>query len=370
MYIYNTKRPPCQEPDMPKPRRSHRTPSKPTSSRQIAAALLEEASRSGEGLTISEHELAARFKISRPTANRILSELSIRGQAFRSRGRSTFIRPAAAAPAGVIHYVIPDANAYDYYAFPDYYRVNLRFLRGILAAASRLRCVLNLTLVRPEAHVADLEALLAVGGPTPVFLVTASYQYEAFLETCRQRNLPTVSYSGVRPASGHGVRVEAVEPYRSLLGWFFSQGAREAVFLERRHARQQDSWKRETFLEAAGRLAIPHRVIDLSDAEKAPEALEAAWGQRPFDALVCDTDSIALRAGRALREAGRRIPEEVRLLGCDHAPEAAAFSPRFPSLDFPFEEIGEALVAQARDLFRDPAQARLEAAFPARPVIF
>lgn len=43
----------------------------------------------------------------------------------------------------------------------------------------------------------------------------------------------------------------------------------------------------------------------------------------PLDAVVCANDLIAIGAARALVESGRRIPEDVALVGCDDIAEAA-----------------------------------------------
>ncbi|MBN8217550.1 MAG: LacI family DNA-binding transcriptional regulator, partial [Spirochaetes bacterium] len=265
---------------------------------------------------------------------------------------------------------IPDANAFDHDAFPDHYRANFRLLRGIIAAATEARCVLNLTLVRPSMQEADLGALLCGGGPMPVLLVTADRQYAPLIELCRRRNLPLVVYSGAQAGEGHGVDLSAAGPYRSLLAWFFASGGKDAVFLDVFHATDQDEWKRAAFAETLGALGRAQRVLSLPDPRALAERLEACWKERPFDALVCGNDRLALEAGRTLRELGRRIPEEIRLLGYDRIPESEGFSPPFSSLDIPFEEIGAALVAQAQWLLLDPSRGARRATIPARPIIF
>jgi DNA-binding LacI/PurR family transcriptional regulator len=69
-----------------------------------------------------------------------------------------------------------------------------------------------------------------------------------------------------------------------------------------------------------------------------------------FDALVCANDLLAIGAGRALRERGLRIPEDVALVGFDDVPEAAWASPPLTSVAPDLE----ALVRTTLDLALDP----------------
>ncbi len=59
-----------------------------------------------------------------------------------------------------------------------------------------------------------------------------------------------------------------------------------------------------------------------------------------FDGIVAFNDYAAVGAIQVLREKGRRIPEEVAVVGCDDTPLAALTYPSLTSIRFPQYELG------------------------------
>lgn len=70
-------------------------------------------------------------------------------------------------------------------------------------------------------------------------------------------------------------------------------------------------------------------------------AVQRALERRvPFDGLVAFNDYSALGAIQALREAGRRIPDDICVIGCDDLSIAAMVSPPLSSVALPVRELG------------------------------
>lgn len=65
-----------------------------------------------------------------------------------------------------------------------------------------------------------------------------------------------------------------------------------------------------------------------------------ARGQ-PFSGLFAQNDRMAIGAIRALREAGRRVPEDVSVVGYDDIPVAEFFDPPLTTIRQPMREVGE-----------------------------
>lgn len=63
-----------------------------------------------------------------------------------------------------------------------------------------------------------------------------------------------------------------------------------------------------------------------------------------FTALVVGNDQMALGAIHALREAGRRVPQDVSVVGFDDIPEAAYFDPPLTTLRQDFGALGQQAV--------------------------
>jgi LacI family transcriptional regulator len=83
-----------------------------------------------------------------------------------------------------------------------------------------------------------------------------------------------------------------------------------------------------------------------------------AAGLRP-QALICLNDRIALGAYQALREAGRRIPDDVSVLSFDDSDLAAWLRPQLTSISLPHYQLGWQAVEKLLGPQSDPAVLRL-----------
>jgi DNA-binding LacI/PurR family transcriptional regulator len=68
------------------------------------------------------------------------------------------------------------------------------------------------------------------------------------------------------------------------------------------------------------------------------------------DGLFVASDLMAAGAMRAVRQAGRRVPEDVALVGCDDSPAALTTDPTLTTMRNPFEETAEVAVHLLHDL--------------------
>jgi LacI family transcriptional regulator len=84
-----------------------------------------------------------------------------------------------------------------------------------------------------------------------------------------------------------------------------------------------------------------------------------ATGQ-PFSAIFAQNDRMAVGSIRALREAGRRVPDDVSVIGFDDIPLASYFDPPLTTLRQPMEESGRQaarlLIETIQNLDRPPEQ--------------
>jgi DNA-binding LacI/PurR family transcriptional regulator len=107
-----------------------------------------------------------------------------------------------------------------------------------------------------------------------------------------------------------------------------------------------------------------------------PEPLPAGWtpelgyqaGQRlardrEVTAVLCGNDDLALGVLRALREAGRAVPEDVSVVGFDDTPQSAFYSPSLTTVRLDFVGLG-------RDCFRLLVHERDQQSAPASPGVW
>jgi diguanylate cyclase (GGDEF)-like protein len=73
---------------------------------------------------------------------------------------------------------------------------------------------------------------------------------------------------------------------------------------------------------------------------------------RPFTAVLASNDTSAIGAIRALAESGRRVPEDVAIVGFDDQPGASAHVPPLATIGYPLADAGRRAVGLLLDLIR------------------
>ncbi|CAM5609284.1 LacI family DNA-binding transcriptional regulator [Streptomyces hirsutus] len=118
------------------------------------------------------------------------------------------------------------------------------------------------------------------------------------------------------------------------------RGYREA--LERAGAECRASWTVEgDFSADSGHRAMAELI------ERAPE----------IDGVFAASDTMAAGALGALRAAGRRVPDDVAVIGFDDFPLAQHTDPKLTTVRQPLEEIGRTMVRLLLEEMEEPAVA-------------
>nr|WP_171401308.1 LacI family DNA-binding transcriptional regulator [Streptomyces asoensis] len=115
-------------------------------------------------------------------------------------------------------------------------------------------------------------------------------------------------------------------------------GGPEGSFAAQRRA---DAWR--AALTEAGRTAPPLVRGDWS-AESGYLAGRELAAREDCTAVFAANDQMALGLLRALHEGGRRVPEDVSVIGFDDIPEAGSFLPPLTTLHQDFAEVGRLCV--------------------------
>ncbi|GAQ53483.1 LacI family DNA-binding transcriptional regulator [Streptomyces acidiscabies] len=105
--------------------------------------------------------------------------------------------------------------------------------------------------------------------------------------------------------------------------------------------RRTDAW-RETLVQA-GRPVPPPVSGDWSAESGYRAGLDLA-AREDCTAVFAANDQMALGLLRALHESGRRVPEDVSVIGFDDIPEASSFLPPLTTLHQDFAEVGRLCV--------------------------
>ena len=123
-------------------------------------------------------------------------------------------------------------------------------------------------------------------------------------------------------------------------------------------------------LQDAGR--FDPRLIAYGDfgQSSGDHAVQLLLNRRPdVDAIFCASDLMAAGALRALRRHGRRVPQDIAVVGFDDSPIARQTEPQLTTVRQPIEEMGGLMVRELLTLIRTSAPHRRRAVLDTRLVV-
>jgi DNA-binding LacI/PurR family transcriptional regulator len=133
---------------------------------------------------------------------------------------------------------------------------------------------------------------------------------------------------------------------------------------------------------AAERRVERWRTVLAAEGREEPEVLRGDWSAEPgyregrrlaaepgCTAVFVANDQMALGVLRAMHEAGRRVPEDVSVVGFDDIPEAASYMPPLTTVHQDFAEVGRRCVATVLRQIREDATERGTDLVPTRLVV-
>ncbi|MFF9112207.1 LacI family DNA-binding transcriptional regulator [Streptomyces sp. NPDC014805] len=130
--------------------------------------------------------------------------------------------------------------------------------------------------------------------------------------------------------------------------------------------RRTDAWR--AVLAEAGRVPPPLVQGDWS-TESGYRAGRELARREDCTAVFVANDQMALGLQRALHESGRRVPEDVSVVGFDDIPEAAHFLPPLTTVHQDFAEVGRLCVRAALRKVRGEGAERGTTLVPTRLVV-
>jgi DNA-binding LacI/PurR family transcriptional regulator len=107
----------------------------------------------------------------------------------------------------------------------------------------------------------------------------------------------------------------------------------------------------------AGRPVLPERIIETFYSIEGGHAAGGRLLEQGSTGIVCASDHIALGVIRAVRESGRRVPDDVSVIGFDDAGPNAHVDPPLTSVRQPFEPMASAIVRLLATAIDDPGSA-------------
>lgn len=126
---------------------------------------------------------------------------------------------------------------------------------------------------------------------------------------------------------------------------------------------QREGGWRAALLEAGA--VVPELPAPGWDARAGYRAGKELAADPSVTAILCGNDDLALGVFRALKEAGRRIPEDVNVVGFDDAPQSEFLTPSLTTVQLDFVGLGKACFDLLYDQISGvPSPRRLPLAVP------
>ena len=303
-----------------------------------------------------------RNKVSDETRDRVLGI----ARAMHYRPNPQAVALVTGRPPNVLGLYLP----YNSHVFDSFYFTEI--IRGAADAANSHGMSLALHVPSRDAPRADPSDLL--GGPRAVagLLVIGARIGDPIIERGRAAGTPMVLVNNPAPHAEIGsVDCDNVAGAREAVRHLLSLGRRRIAFIAGPDdsANAMDRRKGyEDALREAGIAVDPALVLpgDFLEAggRAAMEALLAL--SEPPTAVFAANDMMALGAMGALRDAGRRVPDDVALVGFDDIPLARYVAPALTTIHQPIHEVGR----RAAEMVLERARAAPESAPPpAREVL-
>lgn len=142
-------------------------------------------------------------------------------------------------------------------------------------------------------------------------------------------------------------------------------GCRRIVFLQGPIGHEDSYWREQGYRKALKKHGFPFDpalvAIGGFDAQQAQAAVEGLIQRgADFDAIFCGDDDSAVGAIQALRQAERRIPGDVAVVGFDDSIFAQILTPPLTTVSSPLERVGREAVHQLIRIIRgEKIEARL-----------
>ncbi|WP_371629273.1 LacI family transcriptional regulator [Streptomyces sp. NBC_00341] len=333
--------------------------------------------RSGGRPTLEE--VAARAGVGRGTASRVINgspRVSARTrEAVEAAVAELGYVPnrAARALAGnrtdAIALVVPESES-RFFAEPYFSDI----VRGVGAALADTEMQLLLTLVGGDRERRRLAQYLTAHRVDGVLLVSV-HADDPLPDLLEQLGMPAVM-NGRRSAAEPLPSVDSdnFEGARGAVQHLVSRGRRSIATITGRldvYASQGrlDGYRKalaDAGLEPDERLIAP---ADFSE-EGGVRAMRELLARRPdVDAVFAASDLMAAGARQVLREAGRRIPGDVALIGFDDSAVARHMDPALTSVRQPIEEMGRTMTRVLLDLIAGESDERPQIVLPTELVV-
>lgn len=297
------------------------------------------------GVFPSERALAKRFAVSRQTVQRVLRELNRRGLVYCRQGKGTFLTNSAENLHETLGLIVTGAR-------------RTEIVSEIRDEVTRLARRMGLSLAFGDASALNEDDVaqralalardLARRKVSGVILQPIEFHRDArhvnaqVIGLFAAAGIPVVliDCDVVPPPDRSGLDIVGIDNFcagRLVGAHLLERGVRNVVFLAQANypatIRQRQEGLRSVAPCFGGSRMLELRELSVSSLVRAFRRLDG------LDAIVCQNDVAAINLMAALRQLGRRVPEDVLVAGFDDVAYAPLLNPSLTTVRQPCRQI-------------------------------
>ena len=169
------------------------------------------------------------------------------------------------------------------------------------------------------------------------------------------KSLPTVMYwDRELPTTIPHVFIDLKEAMRNLVRYLICQGHKEIILLSYKFNEPWENPRYQGYVEAMKEYGIPIKPYYMVFVEELHDTLTVGHQLmtkflnegHSFSAVVGSNDLLALGAMRAIMERGKRVPDDISVVGIDDVELSNIFLPSLTTIQIPKRLIGQTLMKQ------------------------
>jgi len=230
-------------------------------------------------------------------------------------------------------------------------------IHGVLSACNAHDRSVMLWLTEPECERRTIRQILQRGLLDGV-IVASMLMDDPIIAALQARGFPFVVI-GRHPTDTRisYVDVDNQNSAREMVAYLLRLGYRRIATITASRNMIAGADRLEGYLAALGACGIGSEAGLIAEGDFSEAGGYAAMQRLlPYvpDAVFAASDTMAVGALRALREAGKRVPEDVALAGFDDMPFAARTEPPLTTVSQPIQRLGAVAVETLVDLIANP----------------
>jgi len=246
------------------------------------------------------------------------------------------------------------------------------FLHGATEACNTHHYQLLLSLFNDPAGREDMYQRVLHNGYLDGVIVASAPLDDPIVPNLLRDHIPFISVGRHPNEDVHYVDVDNVGGARMAVEHLIRLGHQRIAIIAGRQDMVHGQARLEGYRQAMGARRVPVREELIAEGDYTEsggmECMQSLLAASPT-AVFVGSDTMAIGALKALRQAGQRVPQDVALVGFDDIPMASAIEPPLTTVRQPIRQMGALAVETLLDLIEHPGSGPRRIVLPTQLII-